>query len=190
MYNNNFNKNTTYPFGRNFENFNFPNDFTGFNKQNKRHNQHENIGNYTYQFHNNEDENPWKNYNGENPFPWEGMTREEMINERLKFMQRAQSQQHRHNHHNHGKSRKNLEPLSIRIKPHTKKFLKEESQLSAREILELYEGIIKGEDYYIQTLEENEKDLQKNLAKIQSKIEEAKYFKKNLEETYEKQDKQ
>lgn len=76
-----------------------------------------------------------------------------------------------------------LQPLSIRIKPHTKKFLKEDSVLSAREILELYEDFASGTEEYISSLEEDKKDLEDELSKIQEKLKSAKVFTEKLENT-------
>lgn len=82
----------------------------------------------------------------------------------------------------HGKKQR-LQPLSIRIKPHTKKFLKEDSVLSAREILELYEDFASGTEEYISSLEEDKKDLEDELSKIQEKLKSAKTFTEKLENT-------
>ena len=76
-----------------------------------------------------------------------------------------------------------LQPLSIRIKPHTKKFLKEDSVLSPREILELYEDFASGTEEYISSLEEDKKDLEEELSKIQEKLKSAKTFTEKLENT-------
>ena len=79
-------------------------------------------------------------------------------------------------------NKKRLEPLSIRVKPHTKKFLKEESPLTPREILELYEDFASDKETFINSLIEDEEKLQKELEEIQTKIENAKAFNKNLKE--------
>ncbi|AGN16877.1 hypothetical protein Abm4_0990 [Methanobrevibacter sp. AbM4] len=74
-----------------------------------------------------------------------------------------------------------LQPLSIRVKPHTKKFLKEDSVLSAREILELYEDFANGSEEYVLSLEEDEEALKEELSKLEDKIKNAKSFTDNLE---------
>ena len=61
-----------------------------------------------------------------------------------------------------------LQPLSVRVKPHTKKFLKEESILSAREILEIYEDYNNGSEDYI------------NSSEIELKLQNAKEFTEKL----------
>ena len=77
--------------------------------------------------------------------------------------------------------KQSLHPLSIRVKPHTKKFLKEDSVLSAREILELYEDFANGSEEYVLSLEEDEEALKEELSKLEDKIKNAKSFTDNLE---------
>lgn len=73
-----------------------------------------------------------------------------------------------------------LQPLSIRIKPHTKRFLKEESELSAREILELYEDYATNSEEYINSLKEDQKLLNEELEKLQKKLTAAQSFNDKL----------
>ena len=73
-----------------------------------------------------------------------------------------------------------LQPLSVRVKPHTKKFLKEESVLSAREILEIYEDYNNGSDDYINSLKRDEIQLKEELSEIELKLQNAKEFTEKL----------
>ena len=76
--------------------------------------------------------------------------------------------------------REKLKPLSIRVKSHTKEFFKKYSILSAREVLELYENYNKGSEAFINSLLEDEKNLEQELAEIQEKLHNAKLFKEKL----------
>ena len=79
------------------------------------------------------------------------------------------------------KSRKEkLKPLSIRVKPHTKEFFKNHSILSPRDVLEMYEEFNNGSEAFINSLLEEEKELEKELAEIQEKLHNAKLFKDKL----------
>ena len=79
------------------------------------------------------------------------------------------------------KSRKEkLKPLSIRVKPHTKEFFKNNSILSPREVLEMYENFNNGSEAFINSLLEDEKELESELAEIQEKLHNAKLFKEKL----------
>lgn len=81
------------------------------------------------------------------------------------------------------KSRKeNLKPLSIRVKPHTKDFFKNHSILSPREVLEMYENFNNGSEAFINSLIEDEKNLEKELADVQEKLHNARLFKDKLSE--------
>ena len=81
------------------------------------------------------------------------------------------------------KARKeNLKPLSIRVKPHTKAFFKNKSILSPREVLEMYENFNNGSEAFINSLIEDEKQLEKELAEVQEKLHNAKLFKEKLGE--------
>lgn len=81
------------------------------------------------------------------------------------------------------KARKeNLKPLSIRVKPHTKDFFKNNSILSPREVLEMYENFNNGSEAFINSLIEDEKQLEKELEEVQEKLHNAKLFKEKLSE--------
>ncbi|MBR5954595.1 MAG: hypothetical protein IK021_04165 [Methanobrevibacter sp.] len=73
-----------------------------------------------------------------------------------------------------------LKPLSIRVKAHTKEFFKNNSILSAREVLELYENYNHGSEAFINSLLKDEKDLEKELSEIQEKLHNARLFKDKL----------
>jgi hypothetical protein len=73
-----------------------------------------------------------------------------------------------------------LKPLSIRVKEHTKEFFKNNSILSAREVLELYENYNHGSEAFINSLLKDEKDLEQELAEIQEKLHNARLFKDKL----------
>lgn len=76
--------------------------------------------------------------------------------------------------------REKLKPLSIRVKAHTKEFFKNNSILSAREVLELYENFNNGSEAFINSLLEDEKNLEQELSEIQEKLHNAKLFKDKL----------
>ena len=81
------------------------------------------------------------------------------------------------------KSRKEkLKPLSIRVKPHTKEFYKNHSILSPRDVLEMYENFNNGSEAFINSLIEDEKNLEKELKEVQEKLHNAKLFKEKLSE--------
>ena len=81
------------------------------------------------------------------------------------------------------KSRKeNLKPLSIRVKPHTKEFFKSHSILSPRDVLEMYEEFNSGSEAFINSLIEEEKELENELLEVQEKLHNAKLFKEKLAE--------
>ena len=81
------------------------------------------------------------------------------------------------------KSRKeNLKPLSIRVKPHTKDFYKNHSILSPRDVLEMYENFNNGSEAFINSLLEDEKQLERELADVQEKLHNAKLFREKLGE--------
>jgi hypothetical protein len=81
------------------------------------------------------------------------------------------------------KSRKeNLKPLSIRVKPHTKEFFKNHSLLSPRDVLEMYENFNNGSEAFINSLIEEEKELEKELVEVQEKLHNARLFKEKLGE--------
>ncbi len=82
----------------------------------------------------------------------------------------------------HKSKKENLKPLSIRVKPHTKEFFKKHSILSPRDVLEMYEEFNNGSEAFINSLIEDEKELEKELAEIQEKLHNAKLFKEKLRE--------
>ena len=83
---------------------------------------------------------------------------------------------------NDSKRKENLKPLSIRVKPHTKEFFKNHSILSPRDVLEMYEEFNNGSEAFINSLLEEEKELENELAEIQEKLHNAKLFKEKLTE--------
>jgi predicted nuclease with TOPRIM domain len=81
------------------------------------------------------------------------------------------------------KSRKEkLKPLSIRVKPHTKEFFKNHSILSPRDVLEMYENFNNGSEAFINSLIEEERQLEKELEYVQEKLHNARLFKDKLSE--------
>ncbi|WP_458406242.1 hypothetical protein [Methanobrevibacter sp.] len=81
----------------------------------------------------------------------------------------------------YNKTRKEkLKPLSIRVKSHTKEFFKNHSILSPRDVLEMYEEFNNGSEAFINSLLEEEKELENELAQIQEKLHNAKLFKEKL----------
>ena len=81
------------------------------------------------------------------------------------------------------KSKKDkLKTLSIRVKPHTKEFFKNNSILSPRDVLEMYENFNNGSEAFINSLIEDEKQLEKQLKEVQEKLHNAKLFKDKLNE--------
>lgn len=82
----------------------------------------------------------------------------------------------------HKSKKENLKPLSIRVKPHTKDFFKNHSILSPRDVLEMYENFNNGSEAFINSLIEEEKQLEKELKEVQEKLHNAKLFKEKLSE--------
>ena len=82
-----------------------------------------------------------------------------------------------------------LQPLSVRVKPHTKKFLKEDSILSAREILEIYEDFNRGSEDYINSLKRDGMLLKEELSEIELKLQNAKEFTEKLNDIKEAKEK-
>lgn len=82
----------------------------------------------------------------------------------------------------HKSRRENLKPLSIRVKPHTKDFYKNHSILSPRDVLEMYENFNNGSDAFINSLIEDEKELERELSEVQEKLHNAKLFREKLGE--------
>ncbi|MBQ2832235.1 hypothetical protein [Methanobrevibacter sp.] len=81
-----------------------------------------------------------------------------------------------------------LKPLSIRVKSHTKEFFKNHSILSPRDVLEMYENFNNGSEAFINSLIEDEKNLQKELDDVQERLHNAKLFKEKLGEMEPKMD--
>ena len=73
-----------------------------------------------------------------------------------------------------------LKTLCVRVKPHTKAFFKNNSILNAREVLEIYENYTNGSEAFIDSLVEDEKELEQQLAEIQEKLHNARLFKEKL----------
>ena len=116
-------------------------------------------------------------------FP-EDMTREDfekMFSERMQFLHRRYAGGAEEFFERKSK-RENLKPLSIRVKPHTKDFYKKHSMLSARDVLEMYENFNNGSEAFINSLIEDEKQLEKELAEVQEKLHNAKLFREKLSE--------
>ena len=82
----------------------------------------------------------------------------------------------------HKSKKENLKPLSIRVKPHTKEFFKDYSILSPRDVLEMYEEFNNGSEAFINSLIEEEKELENQLSDIQEKLHNARLFKEKLSE--------
>ena len=114
-------------------------------------------------------------------FP-EDMTREEFeraFSSRMKAFQKRG----RELHEKYDKPKKDkLKPLSIRVKPHTKEFFKNNSILSPRDVLEMYENFNNGSEAFINSLIEDEKQLEKELEEVQEKLHNAKLFREKLGE--------
>ena len=87
-----------------------------------------------------------------------------------------------HDKYDHKSRKKNLKPLSIRVKPHTKEFFKNNSILSPRDVLEMYENFNNGSEAFINSLIEEEKQLEIELADVQERLHNAKLFKEKLSE--------
>ncbi len=87
-----------------------------------------------------------------------------------------------HEKYDHKSRRENLKPLSIRVKPHTKDFYKHDSILSPRDVLEMYENFNNGSDAFINSLLEDEKQLERELGEVQEKLHNAKLFREKLGE--------
>lgn len=118
-------------------------------------------------------------------FP-EDMSREEfekMFTSRMRALHKKGNDLKEEFFDNASKSRKeNLKPLSIRVKPHTKEFFKNDSMLSPRDVLEMYEDFNNGSEAFINSLIEDEKELEMELAEVQEKLHNAKLFREKLSE--------
>ena len=118
-------------------------------------------------------------------FP-EDMSREEfekIFTSRMKAFQKRGNEFAEEFFESSSKSRKEkLKTLSIRVKPHTKEFFKNNSILSPRDVLEMYENFNNSSEAFINSLLEEEKELEKELLEVQEKLHNAKLFKDKLSE--------
>lgn len=117
-------------------------------------------------------------------FP-EDMTREEfekMFTSRMEALHRRGNEFAEEFFDNSKSKREKLKPLSIRVKPHTKEFFKKHSILTPRDVLEMYEDFNNGSEAFINSLIEDEKQLEKELKEVQEKLHNAKLFKEKLSE--------
>ncbi|WP_407432224.1 hypothetical protein [Methanobrevibacter sp.] len=73
-----------------------------------------------------------------------------------------------------------LKPLTVFVKAQTKEFFKDNSILSADEVLEVYENFNHNADALIKSLLNDERNLEHELFKVREKIENAKSFKDEL----------
>lgn len=115
-------------------------------------------------------------------FP-EDMSREDfekIFNERMDSLYKRGHDLKEEFFENDPRKKQNLKPLSIRVKPHTKEFFKNNSILSPRDVLEMYEEFNNGSEAFINSLLEEEKQLENELAEIQEKLHNAKLFKEKL----------
>ena len=114
----------------------------------------------------------------------EDMTREDfekMFSEKMEFLHKRGRDLHER-FDNESRRKEKLKPLSIRVKPHTKDFYKNNSILSPREVLEMYENFNNGSEAFINSLIEDEKNLEKELMEVQEKLHNAKLFREKLGE--------
>lgn len=119
-------------------------------------------------------------------FP-EDMSREDfekMFSEKMKYIHNkyTKSNEFAEEILNRKSKKENLKPLSIRVKPHTKEFFKKYSKLSPRDVLEMYENYNNGSEAFINSLIEDEKQLEKELSEVQEKLHNAKLFREKLNE--------
>lgn len=117
-------------------------------------------------------------------FP-EDMSREEfgrIFHEKMLALHKKYSDDLEDEEYPRKSKKENLKPLSIRVKPHTKEFFKDHSILSPRDVLEMYEEFNNGSEAFINSLIEEEKQLELELAEIQEKLHNAKLFKEKLVE--------
>lgn len=105
---------------------------------------------------------------------------EEMFSERIQSLYKLGREFIPFDEEDIDSKKEKLKPLSIRVKAHTKEFFKNNSILSAREVLELYENYNHGSEAFINSLLKDEKDLEKELSEIQEKLHNAKLFKDKL----------
>ncbi|MBQ2666779.1 hypothetical protein [Methanobrevibacter sp.] len=117
-------------------------------------------------------------------FP-EDMSREEfgrLFHERMLALHKKYDDNFDEEIFHHKPKKEKLKPLSIRVKPHTKEFFKNHSILSPRDVLEMYEEFNNGSEAFINSLIEEEKQLEQELIEIQEKLHNAKLFKEKLVE--------
>ena len=107
---------------------------------------------------------------------------EQMFEEKIKYLHKRGNEFKEEFFDNDSRRKENLKPLSIRVKPHTKEFFKKHSILSPRDVLELYENYNNGSEAFINSLIEEEKELEVELENIQEKLHNAKLFKEKLGE--------
>lgn len=77
-------------------------------------------------------------------------------------------------------SKDKLIPLMLFVKEHTKEFFKNNSNLTAGEVLEIYENFNNDADAFINSLLNDEKFLEKKLAQVREKVQNAQSFKEEL----------
>ena len=106
---------------------------------------------------------------------------EDMFKERIEALQKFSRDINPFEEETNTKKEK-LKPLSIRVKNHTKEFFKNYSILSAREVLELYEDFNNGSEAFINSLMEEEKNLEMEMLVIQEKLHNARLFREKLED--------
>ena len=105
---------------------------------------------------------------------------EEMFKQRLESLHKLGREIYPFDDNQTKSKKEKLRPLSIRVKAHTKEFFKNHSLLSAREVLELYENYTSGSEAFIDSLLEDEKNLEQELSEIQEKLHNAKLFRDKL----------
>lgn len=105
---------------------------------------------------------------------------EEMFKQRLESLHKLGREFYPFDDEKTKSKKEKLRPLSIRVKAHTKEFFKNHSLLSAREVLELYENYTSGSEAFIDSLLEDEKNLEQELSEIQEKLHNAKLFRDKL----------
>lgn len=116
---------------------------------------------------------------------------EEALKRRTQHFHNIEQMMRQHHYHDHHRERRKdgrLQTLSIRVRPHTKRFLKEDSKLTPREILETYEEFITGSERFKESLQQEKQELKKEINKIEDKLKELELFQNKLKEIYEKTD--
>ena len=129
--------------------------------------------------------NRFRNFNNPNDinFP-QNMSREEfeeMFAMRMNAMHRRENEfEEDFTDYTDKNKKENLKPLSIRVKPQTKEFYKDKSILTPREVLEIYEDFTNGSEAFINSLIEEEKNLEKELSDVREKLNNTKLFMEKL----------